>query len=639
MTNQPAFNLALIGGVRLHAPGGAPVALGRRARGLLAVLALSRERSASRDRLCGLLWADRGEDQARASLRQCLHEIRGELPGTAADLIEADREAVRMNPLTVAVDLEAIEATAQAGDDAALVEALRRIDRDGALAELDISSSFDDWAAGARAQVEARIGAAVRLRLAALEADGDPARLLALADVWTSRDPVDEDVVAAAMRVDLARGATPSAQRRLRQLREALARDGLGDPSPAIAALIDGANTPPVAPRPQAAPVAADAPPLLHVAALVDAAGGAPPHLAAALHDEILSGLSRFRDLRLATSRDGDAEDDYTLLGGLRWSEHAVGISAQLRRGDGQVIWTERFDLPRDSLQDALDRMVGRIVAAVQPAVTRDFVERISHRPTAGLYSRFLLARHASLRPRDHAAALAATAELEAILAADPGFTLPMLALARIYDTDFAWTRAGSSGAAERGRALELARTAFAIDPQNVNAWTHVAWSHIWHGNWDAARRHLDGALTLNPYNVPRLLEVVGGRIYLGDLAGAQELLDKCLEIDPRPGDAFHADRGFLRLMTGDHDAAAADYEMIAAPEGPIIIHQIANAALAGLPIGDLRDRAEALIGPIFPGGIMPGLEVLSSWVANNEPLRLPEHRQRLFDGMKLAFG
>ncbi|MFD2430484.1 hypothetical protein ACFSUK_25205 [Sphingobium scionense] len=48
----------------------------RKACALLAHLALEPDRRASRDRLVGLLWSDRGEVQARASLRQALTDLR-----------------------------------------------------------------------------------------------------------------------------------------------------------------------------------------------------------------------------------------------------------------------------------------------------------------------------------------------------------------------------------------------------------------------------------------------------------------------------------------------------------------------------------------------------------------------------------
>ena len=55
-------------------------------RALLAILALALGHQATRERLCGLLWSDRGEEQARGSLRQSLAVLRKEL-GEADTLV------------------------------------------------------------------------------------------------------------------------------------------------------------------------------------------------------------------------------------------------------------------------------------------------------------------------------------------------------------------------------------------------------------------------------------------------------------------------------------------------------------------------------------------------------------------------
>src|SRR5262245_1215562 len=72
---QPLARARLLGGFQLIGPDQAPIRItSRRARCLLAVVCLEGDEGVLRDRLCGLLWSDRAEEQARASLRQCLFE-------------------------------------------------------------------------------------------------------------------------------------------------------------------------------------------------------------------------------------------------------------------------------------------------------------------------------------------------------------------------------------------------------------------------------------------------------------------------------------------------------------------------------------------------------------------------------------
>ncbi len=68
----------------------------RKARAVLAILALASPRPVSRARVTGLLWSQREREQGRGSLRQCVHEIQGLLQPLGTGLLEADREQLRL---------------------------------------------------------------------------------------------------------------------------------------------------------------------------------------------------------------------------------------------------------------------------------------------------------------------------------------------------------------------------------------------------------------------------------------------------------------------------------------------------------------------------------------------------------------
>jgi len=80
----------------------------RRSQAILAMLALAPKSVVARDRLAATLWPDRGEEQARASLRQELSSLR-RLLGTRADIITADATCVRIKDDAVDNDLGAPE--------------------------------------------------------------------------------------------------------------------------------------------------------------------------------------------------------------------------------------------------------------------------------------------------------------------------------------------------------------------------------------------------------------------------------------------------------------------------------------------------------------------------------------------------
>src|SRR5215510_10986248 len=101
--NANPLKLRLFGGFELQSgrgPVGAPV--GRKVRALLACLALSPGLIWPREKLMALLWSDRAEEQARASLRQALTELRHTL-GEPSPL-RTEQDTVSLDSSAIMVD-------------------------------------------------------------------------------------------------------------------------------------------------------------------------------------------------------------------------------------------------------------------------------------------------------------------------------------------------------------------------------------------------------------------------------------------------------------------------------------------------------------------------------------------------------
>jgi TolB-like protein/Tfp pilus assembly protein PilF len=98
------LRLRLFGGFRAAGAKGAERAIkSRKAKGLLAYLALTPRQSRSREELMALLWSDRGEAQARASLRQALVGLRKDL-GPDAEALIVTNDAVALDSDRVVVE-------------------------------------------------------------------------------------------------------------------------------------------------------------------------------------------------------------------------------------------------------------------------------------------------------------------------------------------------------------------------------------------------------------------------------------------------------------------------------------------------------------------------------------------------------
>ena len=97
---MPQLVLHLSGPFKADLSGAPCTSLGRRGQGLLAYLALQGDMRAERGTLSDLLWSDRSEEQARASLRQELSVLRKAL---GPDILQADRQCVWLDPAQVDV--------------------------------------------------------------------------------------------------------------------------------------------------------------------------------------------------------------------------------------------------------------------------------------------------------------------------------------------------------------------------------------------------------------------------------------------------------------------------------------------------------------------------------------------------------
>lgn len=76
--------------------------LGRKSECLLCFLALSQGMNATREKAAGLIWSDRSDEQARASLRQELSQLRRVL---GQDVIEANKQSIWLVPEFVSIDV------------------------------------------------------------------------------------------------------------------------------------------------------------------------------------------------------------------------------------------------------------------------------------------------------------------------------------------------------------------------------------------------------------------------------------------------------------------------------------------------------------------------------------------------------
>src|SRR5215470_8510626 len=111
------LRLKVLGGFEARSGSGQPIDIAtRKTRALLAYLAVPAGRSHTRDKLTGLLWSDRADQQARNSLRQALTELGRILADIDPSPLVKGRDTLALDPEAVVVDAVLFERLAASRD-------------------------------------------------------------------------------------------------------------------------------------------------------------------------------------------------------------------------------------------------------------------------------------------------------------------------------------------------------------------------------------------------------------------------------------------------------------------------------------------------------------------------------------------
>lgn len=194
---------------------------GRKARALLAYLISDPGTKMGKDRLCALLWGDRGDIQARASLRQVVLELRRTLNDTSRPFF-SDREHV-----WIAAD-SVVEA---AVNDAEPKDAFEDLD--------NITPDFDEWLVGERCRRSRARISTLKAEAEELLAHGLAAESVGVIDKIQSLDPANEDALRLGMKAEFECGRSGQIAKRYETVAAVLKTDLGVEPSNKSRTLLD----------------------------------------------------------------------------------------------------------------------------------------------------------------------------------------------------------------------------------------------------------------------------------------------------------------------------------------------------------------------------------------------------------------
>lgn len=663
---EPGFLIRLHGDFRVVdcATGADATPRSRKSRALLAYLALAPDRCAGRERLTGLLWSDRGEEQARASLRQALAELRGLPLGRG---LAISRRDVSLADGMFETDLGRVVAAAQSGDLARLYDPLNQL---GTVLLGDLEGTdrcFDDWLLIERARQQGRIVQTVLAATAGVSTPGTLPLRRAILTTVQALDTGDEEIARRGMTLDHQAGDLAALHRRYRQLDAGLKRDYDAPPSPETQRLFRTftAVGPVMAPLPE--PVAAAPrfpvasvpaarrvePPILVISPFqVMGAGSEEALLAQICHDDLQTALGGFRDLRvLSVSDSGTARLDaacaasiasYALSGSVRGNEGEYRINLRLTAIEsGLLVWTRQLTVRQTGLGAAIDDLVARIAGAVLPVVERDMSRVLEEAPDTdpAAYALYFSGRAKLIAAASLDDVRAAADMFERAIDIDPALTNAYLELARLYNTDFIQRMAGHDAAPLRERAFDLTRKAASLDPESGRVHTLFAWCYLRRGDRDLAEQRFAAALEANPHYADGMDEAGFGLVHLGLFDRAEALLGRAFALNPFPPDEYFSDMAVLLALRHEHARAEEQFEISRNPSIHYLAIRVANLALLGR--GDqaaaLGGTLRARFAPLWQVAGSPSDADLAEGMFRFLPFHREQDRETLTLGLRKA--
>jgi DNA-binding SARP family transcriptional activator len=216
----------LLGGFRVTLDSGAPCVLPtKKAQALLAYLALAPGRAYPRDVLASLLWGDRGDAQARKSLRQTVYALRKAVLDARDVLLHLEGESIALNPAAVDVDVPRFEQLVSGATPEALERAAALYRGDLLHGFIVQEAGFEEWLVAERERLRELAIEALAKLLAHQAKTSETERSIQTASRLLALDPLQEAVHRTLMRLYARQGRRATALRQYQVCVEFLQRE------------------------------------------------------------------------------------------------------------------------------------------------------------------------------------------------------------------------------------------------------------------------------------------------------------------------------------------------------------------------------------------------------------------------------
>ena len=604
-----SLELDLLGGFQARAAGISVDVPGRKERALLAVLALPPGQRHSRDKLAGLLWSDRGDKQARDSLKSAISRLKEAFGSLHSSPIVSERECVSLDREKVAVDVAAFERLIGEEKPESIAQAIT-VYRGDLLDGLDVRDpAFEEWLLleRQRLRILARDALGVLLdRHLAIGARDSAAvvahRLLAL-------DPLREAAHRALMQIYAEQGQTALALKQYQFCRDTLQRELGVKPEPETdklyrsiqekraafrptvvkVTLSETKASPGSSPRPEPE-VAASVKPAIAVLPFRNLSDDtAQRYFSDGITEDIITELSRFRSLTVIARHSSFAFRDQPLdageiaqklgvqcivEGSVRRAGNRIRITARLIDAEsGSQLWSEHYDRDLTDIFAVQDEIVDAIVATLPGRIDEAGMRLARRKRPENLtaYDCFLRGFELTLAI-DPAVEPSAHHWFDKAIAADPNLGLAYTWKGGLHLRN--WNLELS--AQDLDQAFVLVRRGADLDPNDGKCQGALGSILLYRKEFDEAAFRLERALALNPNDTFVMMWMAWLATYRGRPADGLDWMSKALRLNPYPPPWFGTSQAMMLYGLHRYEEAAAILARESYPDAWILAYLLA---------------------------------------------------------------
>lgn len=635
----------------------------RKACALLAYLALSQSPTESRERLAGLLWSDRGEEQARASLRQCVKQLRACFDKIGFRGFKADRLGVSLEIGQFSVDLEEIEQQFSFGDIPTSVIAGDAIPARLLYGFEALDPSFTAWLHVARQTWQDRLMDRLQPIVGGRAGVGAETVRRA-AEALVAIDATHEEAHRHLIRYHADSGNVPAALKQYRLLWDLLDEEYDMEPAEETQALIaeikagtyeglgkgvEGASRP--------LPAQTILPARLPKIEICPFAPGGPVgtsgHVVTGFRRDLVACLVRFRNWVVVEAQPAQSAEmaakqaqlsnaDYRIEGSyVAAPEGEVLVTVTLADArTWRYLWSERYSLSVEQWAQTQQKIARRIAVALDVYLSAEGISRQIIRRDLSLEAYDLWLHGQNLMLGWRAEAEVKAAELfKRVIDQMPSFAPAYSSLANIFNTRHIVTAGYFRQPELEMEALRLAKKSVELDPLETRSQLTLAWSYAMAGRYDQAEIHYDLAHDLNTSDPTTLISCAHGLAFCDRKAKAEELAAQAIELHPMMP-SYHW--GFLvgiRFICEDYRGSVE-----AAERAGTAIHNLPGwkaAALSQLErVQEARQAGQEFLAYVrerWAGAQDCDDVLICRWFLQSFPIRNAATRHKLTEGLRMA--